>query len=215
MFTGIVQGWCEVLSIEKAGGVARLIVDLDTFADDLQMGASVSNSGVCLTVTEVDGHHVGFDVISESLDLTNLGKLVAGDRVNIERSLKFGDELGGHLLSGHVAGMATVVEIEADGEGRTMWFDVDPEHMRFLLWKGWVALDGASLTISRVDHERNRIGVSLIPETIARTTFGRLRLGDVVNVEIDAQTQAIVETVKNLLSDPDQRAQIFGDTVMP
>ena len=215
MFTGIVRGWCEVVSIAQASGVARLTIDLGTLADDLETGASVSNNGVCLTVTEIAGSHVGFDVIGESLGLTNLGRLEAGDHVNIERSLKFGDELGGHVLSGHVAGMATVVEIVADGANRTMWFEVDPEHLRFLLLKGWVALNGASLTISRVDRENRRIGVSLIPETLERTTLGRVVVGGVVNLEIDAQTQAIVETVKNMLADPDLRAQILSDTVMP
>ena len=210
MYTGIVQGQCEVLSVEMVDGVGTLIVDLGALAEGLEPGASVSVNGVCLTVTGLDGAGVGFNVIGETFASSNLGSVAAGDRVNVERSLKFGDELGGHILSGHVADTVTVAEIEADGANRTMWFDVAPQHMRYLLWKGWVALDGASLTISRVDRAAGRIAVSLIPETLARTTLGRVMVGDRVNLEIDAQTQAIVSTVEDLLSDPEMRSQLLA-----
>ena len=209
MYTGIVQGQCEVLSVEVVDGVGTLVVDLGALAEGLEPGASVSVNGVCLTVTGLDGAGVGFNVIGETFASSNLGSVAAGDRVNIERSLKFGDELGGHVLSGHIADTVTVAEIEADGANRTMWFDVAPQHMRYLLWKGWVALDGASLTISRVDRAAGRIAVSLIPETLARTTLGRVSVGDRVNLEIDAQTQAIVSTVEDLLSDSEMRFQLL------
>ena len=210
MYTGIVQGQCAVLSVEVVDGVGTLIVDLGALAEGLEPGASVSVNGVCLTVTGLDGAGVGFNVIGETFASSNLGSVAAGDRVNIERSLKFGDELGGHILSGHIADTVTVAEIEADDANRTMWFDVAPQHMRYLLWKGWVALDGASLTISRVDRAAGRIAVSLIPETLARTTLGRVTVGDRVNLEIDAQTQAIVSTVEDLLSDPEMRSQLLA-----
>lgn len=209
MYTGIVQGRCEVLSVEVVDGVGTLVVDLGALAEGLELGASVSINGVCLTVTGAEGAEVEFNVIGETFASSNLGSVAAGDRVNIERSLKFGDELGGHILSGHIADTVTVAEIEADGANRTMWFDVAPPHMRYLLWKGWVALDGASLTVSRVDRGANRIAVSLIPETLARTTLGRVSVGDRVNLEIDAQTQAIVTTVEDLLSDPEMRSQLL------
>lgn len=209
MYTGIVQGQCEVLSVEVVDGVGTLVVDLGALAEGLELGASVSINGVCLTVTGVEGAEVVFNVIGETFASSNLGSVAAGDRVNVERSLKFGDELGGHILSGHIADTVTVAEIEADGANRTMWFDVAPPHMRYLLWKGWVALDGASLTVSRVDRGANRIAVSLIPETLARTTLGRVTVGDRVNLEIDAQTQAIVTTVEDLLSDPEMRSQLL------
>ena len=210
MFTGIVQGMGRVVGIETAGGICRLTVDLGPHAEGLEAGASVANNGACLTVSDIDGPRVRFDVIAETMDLTNLGSLSAGDPVNIERSLRFGDELGGHVLSGHVSGTATVCEIAAEGDNRTMWFDVDEPLMPYLLWKGWVAIDGASLTISGVDREVHRIAVSLIPETLERTTLGLVGVGDPVNIEIDAHTQAIVHTVKDLLSDPGFRAQILG-----
>lgn len=210
MFTGIVQGMGRVVDIETVEGVCRLTVDLGPHAEGLQAGASVANNGTCLTVSSIDGSTVRFDVIAETMQLTNLGNLSVGDRVNIERSLRFGDELGGHVLSGHVSGTATVCEIVAEGDNRTMWFDVDEPLMPYLLWKGWVAIDGASLTISAVDRDVHRIAVSLIPETIERTTLGLVSVGDPVNIEIDAHTQAIVHTVKDLLSDPGFRTQILS-----
>ena len=210
MFTGIVQGMGRVVHIETVEGVCRLTVDLGPHAEGLEVGASVANNGTCLTVSDVDDSTVRFDVIAETMQLTNLGSLSVGDPVNIERSLRFGDELGGHVLSGHVSGTATVGEIVADGDNRTMWFDVDESLTPYLLWKGWVAIDGASLTISAVDRGDHRIAVSLIPETLMRTTLGLVGVGDPVNIEIDAHTQAIVHTVRDLLSDPGFRAQILS-----
>ena len=208
MFTGIVQQLSEVVGIDDRDGVRRLTVDLGEHAAGLELGASVANNGVCLTASSIDGGHVGFDVISESLGLTNLGETAVGSHVNVERSLKFGDELGGHLVSGHVSGMMTVAEIEIDGANRTLWFDVAADHMAYLMWKGWVAIDGASLTISRVDRDRNRIAVSLIPETLERTTLGVAEVGAHVNLELDAQTQTIVTTVRQVLADPTMRELI-------
>ncbi len=202
MFTGIVQEWCEVVGVEDRDGVRRLDVALGDHAAGLELGASVANNGVCLTASEVTDGVVRFDVISETVELTNLADVEVGSHVNIERSLRFGDELGGHLVSGHVSGTVTVARIDSDGENRTIWFDVPPAHMAFLMWKGWVALDGASLTISRVDRAENRIAVSLIPETLERTTLGRVDVGSTVNLEIDAQTQTIVQTVRDVLRDP-------------
>lgn len=211
MFTGIVQSQGEVVAIDEVDGVVRLSVDLGPAAAGLEPGASVATNGTCLTAAAVDDGStvVGFDVIGETMALTNLCDLAVGDRVNIERSLRFGDELGGHILSGHVAGTARVAEIEADGRNRTMWFDVEPEHLASLVWKGWIALDGASLTISRVDRATNRIAVSLIPETLARTTLGSVEVGDRVNLELDHQTQTIVQTVRDLLTDDDFRRQLL------
>ena len=215
MFTGIVQGMGRVVDIETVEGICRLTVDLGPHAAGLQSGASVANNGTCLTVSNIDGSTARFDVIAETMQLTNLGDLAVGDPVNIERSLRFGDELGGHVLSGHVSGTATVDEIIGEDDNRKMWFDVDESLMPYLLWKGWVAIDGASLTISGVDRDAHRIAVSLIPETLERTTLGRVNIGDRVNLEIDAHTQAIVHTVQELLSDPGFRAQILDPGPVP
>ena len=205
MFTGIVQQLCEVVGVQDRDGVRRLAVDLGGHADGLEHGASVANNGVCLTVSSIDDGVVTFDVIAETVEVTNLRFVEVGDRVNIERSLKFGDELGGHIVSGHVSGTVEVSRIEADGENRTIWFRVAPDHMPYLMWKGWIAIDGASLTISRLDRDMNEVAVSLIPETIERTTLGGVAVGSVANLEVDAQTQTIVNTVREVLRDPNMR----------
>lgn len=200
MFTGIVQGLCRVLTVEDEPALRRLSVDLGALGNELQLGASVAVNGTCLTVTTAAPSAVGFDVIKESLDHTNLLSLEPGDHVNVERSFRVGDEIGGHILSGHVAAIVTVDAVETGVNERNLWFRVDPQWSKFLLHKGFVALDGASLTIAAVDPEQNRIKVTLIPETIARTTLGAVGVGAPVNMEIDAQTQAIVETVERVLA---------------
>lgn len=199
MFTGIVQGLCEVSRVSDEPSLRRLVVDAGALADGVELGASVAINGTCLTVTAADAGRLSFDVIKESLDRTNLGELRAGRRVNVERSLRFGDEIGGHVLSGHITDTVTVDRVVREGHEHTIWFRVDPRWMAYLPYKGFVALDGASLTISGVDKNAAQISVSLIPETITRTTLGLVKAGDRVNLEIDAQTQAIVESVERLL----------------
>jgi riboflavin synthase len=208
MFTGIVQGLCRVSSIIDEPGLRRIRVELGSLVDGLAAGASVALNGTCLTATSIDRGVVSFDVIMETVTRSNLGQLKVGVQVNIERSLKFGDEIGGHVLSGHVTDIATVVQIDSGPNEKTLWFDVAEQWMPYLLHKGFVALDGASLTIASVDRQRHRISVSLIPETIGRTTLGRIAVHEPVNLELDAQTQAIVTTVERLLSDPDWRREL-------
>jgi riboflavin synthase len=208
VFTGIVQGLCRVASVVDEPGLRRLQIDLGPLAEGLLTGASVAVNGTCLTATSVSGGRAAFDVIRESMSRTNLGALEVGDRVNVERSLKFGDEIGGHVLSGHVADVATVAQIDSGANERTIWFEVPREWLHFLFHKGFVALDGASLTIAAIDRLRGWISVSLIPETIARTTLGSAAVGDRVNLEIDAQTQTVVATVERLLHDPQWRDQL-------
>ncbi|MCX7065328.1 MAG: riboflavin synthase subunit alpha [Proteobacteria bacterium] len=208
MFTGIVQGLCRVSSITDEPGLRRICVELGSLVDGLAAGASVALNGTCLTATSIDRGVVSFDVILETVARSNLGQLKVGVQVNIERSLKFGDEIGGHVLSGHVTDIATVVQIDSGPNERTLWLEVSGQWMPYLFHKGFVALDGASLTIAAVDRPRHRISVSLIPETIGRTTLGRIAVHEPVNLELDAQTQAIVTTVERLLSDPDWRREL-------
>lgn len=201
MFTGIVQGVCPVVSCETHAGIAHVAVDLDDLARGLELGASIAINGACVTVTEIDGSLVGFDLIKETIELSNLGELTAGTTVNVERSFRVGDEVGGHILSGHVASVAVVTHIKSDDGHRLVTMAVPREWMAYLMLKGFVALNGVSLTIAEVDRSAATIAVSLIPETLARTTFGRVEVGDRINLEVDSQTQAIVDTVRAALQD--------------
>ena len=201
MFTGIVQELCKVRSVADEPGLRRLTIELGELARDLSLGASLAVNGTCLTVTGTTAGSASFDVIRETLEQTNLGGLEPGDLVNVERSFRVGDEIGGHILSGHVSGTATVVGVEQGSNERNVYFSVPAPLMKYLSMKGFVALEGASLTIARIDHEACEIGVCLIPETIARTTLGSVRAGDRINLEVDAQTRTIVETVERVLAE--------------
>lgn len=208
MFTGIVQGLCPVKDVRSDAEVVTLAVGLGSLAAQLVEGASVAINGVCLTAVALKADVVEFQAIPQTLEHTNLSTLSKGDRVNVERSFKVGDEIGGHILSGHVAGMAEISDLRERGGSKVMTLNVAPEHIRFLFDKGFVALDGASLTVSSVDRARSTIEVNLIPETLARTTFGFKRVGESVNVEVDATTHAIVETVERLLADQAWRKSV-------
>ena len=201
MFTGIVQGLCEVATVADEPGLRRIRIQIGDLSEGLDLGASVAINGVCLTATEVESGSACFDVVRETLDHTNLGALAQGSQVNVERSFRVGDEVGGHILSGHIVGTAAVDAIDEDENERNLWFRVEADWLRFLHHKGFAALDGASLTIAAVDAPAQRIKVSLIPETIARTTLGTVAQGDRVNLEIDPQTRAIVETVERILAE--------------
>jgi riboflavin synthase len=196
MFTGIVQGLGTLLSIEKGESVWMFTVRLPN-TNGLHRGASVAVNGVCLTATEINGDTVAFDVIPETLQRTNLGSLGEGSSVNVERSLKMGDELGGHLLSGHIMGLGKVVSVEHLGEGTDAVIETSPEMMKFIHEKGYIGLNGASLTVGKVGG--HRFSVHLIPETLRLTTFGQLASGDAINIEIDSMTQTVVATVERMM----------------
>ena len=196
MFTGIVQGRGTIASIEKGEAVWTFSINLPN-TEGLERGASVAVNGVCLTATEMDGDRVLFDVIQETLERTNLGSLCAGDEVNVERSLKMGDELGGHLLSGHIMGTGEITARTDVGEGVDMTISAPLSMMNYIHEKGYIGLNGASLTIGDVvEHQFN---IHLIPETLRLTTFGSMQKGDVINIEIDAMTQTIVATVERIM----------------
>ncbi|MDA3138971.1 riboflavin synthase subunit alpha [Vibrio metschnikovii] len=199
MFTGIVQGTAKLVAMDKKAQFQTHIIELpEPLSTGLTIGASVAHNGCCLTVTNIDGHRVSFDLMQETLRLTNLGQLKLGDRVNIERAAKFGDEIGGHSMSGHIIHMATLIDIIDSDHNKTLWFEVPESLMKYVLPKGYIGLDGCSLTIGQV--EANRFNVYLIPETLQRTLFGTRQVGDKINLEIDPQTQAIVDTVERVLA---------------
>jgi len=202
MFTGIVQGLCKVCEVTDEVNLRHLTVDLGKMADGVALGASVAINGTCLTVTAEQEGKPTFDVISETLKLTNLGDLAVADLVNVERSLRVGDEIGGHILSGHISTSVVVAEVVEAQNTRDVYFRVPERWMKYLHMKGFVALDGASLTIASVNAEDCTISVSLIPETIERTTLGRIQAKARVNLEVDSQTQAVVDTVERVLDSP-------------
>ena len=200
MFTGIVQGTAEVLAIEEKPNFRTHVIKMPTeLLPGLALGASVAHNGCCLTVTAIEGDQVSFDLIKETLRITNLGEIKPGDKVNIERAAKFGDDIGGHLMSGHIITTAEISKIITSEHNREIWFKVqDTSQMKYILHKGFIGIDGISLTVG--DVTKSRFCVHLIPETLMRTTLGEKRLGQSVNIEIDPQTQAIVETVERVLA---------------
>ena len=200
MFTGIVQGMGRVVSVEQPAADFRThTVELpEDMAGGLQTGASVAHNGCCLTVTETDGRTARFDLMAETLDKTNLGRLKAGNLVNLERAARFGDEIGGHLMSGHITATTEILRIERTEHNTTMHFALPAALKPYILPKGFVGLDGCSLTIGSVGEDS--FCVHLIPETLRRTLFGTRQAGDTVNLEIDPQTQAVVDTVGRILA---------------
>lgn len=209
MFTGIVQAYREVLQVIEETDLRRLKIDMSGLTEDLELGASVAINGTCLTVTAVDDDGtVSFDVILETLNTTNIGAVSEGDFVNVERSFRVGDEVGGHIVSGHIATNVPVVSIEQGDNLRKLWFGVEPQWLRYVMHKGYVSLDGASLTVSDLDLAGGKFAVSLIPETIERTTLGRVEVGSQVNLEVDSQTQSVIATVERLFQDDEWRARI-------
>lgn len=200
MFTGIVQGMGKLVRIEQPSPDFRshTIALPDHLAHDLQLGASIANNGCCLTITHIDGNQVSFDLMAETLAKTNLGSLKIGDSVNLERAARFGDEIGGHVMSGHIIAQTEIVQIDQSEHNRTIWFRLPENVSAYILPKGFIGLDGCSLTIG--DVLADKFNVHLIPETLNRTLFGTRKVGDTVNLEIDAQTQAVVDTVQRVLA---------------
>ncbi|MCE0811484.1 riboflavin synthase subunit alpha [Buttiauxella sp. S04-F03] len=200
MFTGIVQGTATLVSIDEKPNFRTHVIEMpDAMLPGLETGASVAHNGCCLTVTEINGNHVSFDLMKETLRITNLGELVVGDSVNVERAAKFNDEIGGHLMSGHIMTTAEVAKILTSENNRQIWFKIrDKTLMKYILHKGYIGIDGISLTVGEVTA--SRFCVHLIPETLERTTLGSKKLGNRINIEIDPQTQAIVDTVERVLA---------------
>ena len=200
MFTGIVQGTAQIKAIiEKANFRTHVVEMPQEMLKGLQIGGSVAHNGVCLTFTKIQDNLVSFDLMQETLKITNLGELQVGDFVNIERAMQMGTEIGGHILSGHVYCTADIVERIPSENNLQIWFQLpNQDTMKYVLTKGFIAVDGISLTIGEVREQR--FCVNLIPETIHRTLIGKKAVGEKVNIEIDPQTQAIVDTVERYLA---------------
>lgn len=197
MFTGIVQGIASVVALRDQPGLRSLQLRFPAgFADGLAIGASVSCDGVCLTVTALDGADAAsFDVMQQTLALTTLGALRVGSRLNVERAAKEGAEVGGHVLSGHVDTTATLAALRQPENNHVLRIAVPAPWMRYVFAKGYIAVNGASLTVAEANREQGWFEVWLIPETLRMTTFGDKQPGDLLNLEIERQTQVIVDTV--------------------
>lgn len=201
MFTGIVQGTAEVIACQRHEGFMQLELELpQARSDGLETGASIAVNGTCLTITAFEGCRVRFDLIDTTLELTNLGEIEPGDHVNFERAARMGDEIGGHLMSGHVLCCTRILRTEATAHNYHIHFETPDAAAPYLLPKGFVGLNGCSLTLASVDTVKGEFSVSLIPETLAQTTFGGLKPGARVNLEVDPQTQAIVDTVNRYMA---------------
>ncbi|MDD1780811.1 riboflavin synthase subunit alpha [Enterovibrio sp. ZSDZ35] len=199
MFTGIVQGTATVTEIVvKTDFQSHAVLFPDHMLSGLALGASVAHNGCCLTVTKVEGNTVWFDLMQATLKLTNLGLLQEGDKVNLERAARFGDEIGGHSMSGHIMCVASVVDVITTENNCQVWIEVPDTVAKYLFDKGYVGIDGISLTIGEMRN--NRFCVNLIPETLQRTNMGWRKVGDKVNIEVDPQTQAVVDTVERVLA---------------
>lgn len=197
MFTGIVQSVGVVRSVRRGPAGARLVLDAPRLPRPLPLGSSVCVSGACLTVAICDDSSTEFDVIPETLERTTLGELAVGRRVNLERSLRIGDGLDGHMVQGHIDGIARVRGIERDGaRGYRIALAADAGLMTYMIPKGSVAIDGVSLTIADVTGDT--FSVALIPTTLAETTLGDLAVGDAVNIETDILVRTVIAHLQRL-----------------
>lgn len=210
MFTGIVQGTAQLVDIEDRTGLRRLVLAFSpVFDEGLAIGASVSVEGVCLTVSALDSPgRASFDVMQQTLATTTLGQLMLHSAVNVERAAREGAEVGGHPLSGHTDFTAHVAALTQPENNHVLRFAVPAPWMRYVFAKGYIAVNGASLTVAEVGRESageqagaGWFDVWLIPETLRQTTFGSLRVGDAVNIEIERSTQVLVDTVREAVAE--------------
>ena len=201
MYTGIVQGLEKVVDIRQDNGFITIVVSNENqFFQDVFIGASVAINGVCLTVTTIDQklNQIHFDISDVTLALTTLKSLQVGDEVNVERSAKVGAENGGHNLYGHIEGTAIIKNLEHRGETYHIDIQIPDGNIKYFFLKGFIGLNGCSLTVNRVDRNSHEISVDLIPETLRLTTWASVQVGDAVNYEIDQMTRTMVDTLESI-----------------
>ncbi len=202
MYTGIVQDCLPIAEVEKKPGLTTFYLDFTAvLLEQLETGASVAVNGVCFTVTSIQGSRVSFDAIAETLALSNISDIEPGTLVNIERSAKPDAEVGGHILSGHVVGSARVKQLDVSENNKRLTFDGNHDWLKFVFEKGFLAVNGCSLTVAALDRDKSEFAINLIPETLERTNFRLLQVGDEVNIEVESQTQVIVETVERIMAE--------------
>jgi riboflavin synthase len=183
VFTGLIREVATVASVEGGADGVRLTIDAPETSRDAIVGDSIAISGVCLTVVAVDDELLSFDAVPETLSRSSLGRLKAGDHVNLEPALRAGEPLGGHYVQGHVDGVGAVRSSEPEGDGRRIWFDAPADLLRYVVEKGSISVEGTSLTVAGLDDAG--FAVALIPHTLQATTLGQLQAKDPVNLEVD------------------------------
>ena len=203
MFTGIVQALATVAAITERTGLRTFTLAFPAgFCNGLEIGASVSCDGVCLTVTGLHADdRADFDVMQQTLSLTTLAALQTGSRINVERAARDGAEIGGHPLSGHVDFKATLADVRQPENNHVLRIAVPEPWMRYIFAKGYIAINGASLTVAEADRQEGWFEVWLIPETLRMTTFGEKALGAELNIEIERSTQVMVDTVRDAVAE--------------
>ncbi len=197
MFTGLIEAVCTVKSVRRTGETMRLAVDLGPLADQTGIGDSIAINGVCLTAAALDGSIAEFDISGETLAKSALGKLRPPSPVNVERALKATDRLGGHFVQGHIDGTATIKTIEKNSQFASIRFKTAPELLEHIILKGSVAVDGISLTVAGLDNES--FNVTIIPQTLAKTTLSTAKIGDMVNIETDIIIKTINKRLEKIL----------------
>ena len=185
MFTGLIQYVGKVAKIEQADTSARLSITCPPITTEIKVGDSVSVNGVCLTVTEFDNNSFAVDVMVQTLNLSSIGKLVVADAVNLELATKSQDRLGGHIVQGHVDGLAQIVAITQEPKWQRVDLKLPDKLMKYVVAQGSIALDGVSLTVGELADAKNQVTVWLIPETLANTNLAGKKVDDYLNVEVD------------------------------
>ena len=199
MYTGITKGLFEVVFVDKKKDLTTYTVALsEALITDLNIGGSVSVDGVCQTVVSIEGEHVTFQAIRETLSKTTLQELHLGRRVSIERSVRVGEENGGHDLAGHIFEKGTVIARKESENNVTLVIQCSPQCSSFIIEKGFIGVDGSSLTIGSIDQEKNCFEIHLIPETLKRTNFATKKQGDRLNLEVDAKANATATCLEQL-----------------
>ena len=185
MFTGLITYVGQVAKIEKADTSARLSITCPPITAEIKIGDSVSVNGVCLTVTDFDKSLFAVDVMAQTLNLSSIGKLLVADAVNLELATKSQDRLGGHIVQGHVDGLAQIVAITQEPKWQRVDLKLPDKLMKYVVAQGSIALDGVSLTVGELDDAKNQVSVWLIPETLAKTNLASKKVNDYLNVEVD------------------------------
>lgn len=206
MYSGITQGLYEVVELAKKPGLITYTVNLSTeLSKALKLGDSVAIDGVCQSLVQLVGTYASFQAIQETLDKTTLNELHPGRYVSVERSLRWGDEVGGHEISGHVFGTGIIHQKISENDNTTLIIKCDSTWMKYILPKGFIAVDGSSLTVGKTDSDEGLFYLHLIPETLKLTNFSKKQTQDRVNIEFDHRTKTIVDTVERILKNQNKK----------